>query len=221
MFKFVDGTRKRVKCLMSVLRSAETIGALHCGKSYLNENGWWLSQRMKQAVDAEQRPVPWYTYAAAAFLRDRLKPDFTVFEWGTGNSSLWYAKLCRKVISIEHNAEWCRKISKIAPDNVTVINRPECDSYIDEVLAHNVGSFDIIVIDGIERERCAKVASEAISDHGVIVFDDTDRKTEYATALSFLANAGFRQLDFHGMRPIAFHGTTTSIFYRSRNCLGI
>lgn len=46
-------------------------------------------------------PYPWITPGAIAFLDERLKSDFNVLEIGSGGSTLWFAKKCGSVKSIE------------------------------------------------------------------------------------------------------------------------
>ena len=51
---------------------------------------------------------PWLTFAAGDFLRRTLSAKARVFEWGMGGSSLFFARNCREVISVEDDAGWFR-----------------------------------------------------------------------------------------------------------------
>lgn len=50
--------------------------------------------------------IPWVTYEAKEWLDGYLRADMAVFEWGTGGSTLYYAKHAGRVTSVEHNPEW-------------------------------------------------------------------------------------------------------------------
>ena len=51
-------------------------------------------------------------------------------------------------------------------------------------------------------------------------FDDSQRD-RYSPAFDIGTNAGFRRLDFPGLRPTGVRESTTTLFYRADNCLGI
>ncbi|MGI6098591.1 MAG: hypothetical protein ACOYD3_02410 [Kiritimatiellia bacterium] len=50
--------------------------------------------------------IPWITYPALEWLDCHIHADMTVFEWGTGGSTLFYARHTKHVVSVEHNPEW-------------------------------------------------------------------------------------------------------------------
>lgn len=52
------------------------------------------------------RMTPGAVFEMSRFLKSRDDPR--VFEWGSGVSSLWFAKRCGELITIEHNPEWHR-----------------------------------------------------------------------------------------------------------------
>lgn len=53
---------------------------------------------------------PWITFAAIEFLKQILTKDMRVFEYGTGGSTLFFAKRVKEVISIEHDCVWSQKV---------------------------------------------------------------------------------------------------------------
>ena len=50
--------------------------------------------------------IPWVTFEAKEWLDGYLCKNMAVFEWGTGGSTLYYAKHAGRVTSVEHNPEW-------------------------------------------------------------------------------------------------------------------
>ena len=185
----------------------------------LKQYGWFKSFHSKQSVDASGNPLPWYTYPFILFLKPRLKPDFTVFEYGSGNSTIWYAGQVRYITAVEHEAGWIKQIAPKLPSNTVLLEKPLGETYIRAV--QSTGDlYNIVVVDGRNRVKCAIFASDFLTDDGVIILDNSER-TWYTAAKEHLAAKGFRRLDFIGMTPIVGIETCTSVFYRDGNCLGI
>lgn len=187
--------------------------------SFLLRSGWLRSFLARRSFDAEAHPIPWYTYAATDFVASRVKPGMRVFEWGAGNSTLWYAQRVKNVIACEHDRDWAQIIGKELPANAEVVERGLAEGYVEEIARHPP-AFDIIAIDGKRRNECVETAVAALSGDGVIVFDNTDWK-EFEPGTRLLERQGFKRIDFTGMSPINVYGSTTSVFYRDRNCFDI
>ena len=187
----------------------------------LKESGWLRSFAQGEAVDAEGRPVPWITYPAIDFLAPRLRADMSVFEYGSGGSTLWWATRVREVVSCESERAWYEKILARAPANVTLHHVPLewGGSYCQKIAAYP-RAFDIVVLDGRDRVNCARHALGALKEGGVILWDDTYRM-EYQEGYDLLAREGFRKLPFVGLVPVVNQYGETGIFYRTGNCLGI
>ena len=54
------------------------------------------------------RPVPWLTEGAIEFLEQYLTehPSAKILEFGTGASTIWFAKRTPNLYSIEHDPSW-------------------------------------------------------------------------------------------------------------------
>ena len=46
-------------------------------------------------------------------LKRIVQPDFTVFEWGSGGSTVFWSKNCKLVVSIEHNSDWITRTTEL------------------------------------------------------------------------------------------------------------
>jgi len=53
---------------------------------------------------------PWLTFNAIEFLTCIIKKDMVVFEYGTGGSTLFFARKVREVFSVEHNRLWYERV---------------------------------------------------------------------------------------------------------------
>ena len=144
-----------------------------------------------------------------------------VFEWGAGSSTIWLAGRVAAVTSCENDERWLAALRERVAANVRLIHEPrvETGDYARAPLA--LGErFQIVVIDGRDRNRCAASAVQILTDDGVIVWDNTERE-EYRTGIEAVMQRGFRRIDFEGLAPITPKLARTTILYRDGNCLGI
>jgi hypothetical protein len=188
---------------------------------YLVSKGWIESRRRQQPIDHEGRPIPWITYPALSFLEGRINPRMRVFEFGSGNSTLWWAERVQEVTAIEDNESWATRIGKLLPPNASVRHVPLVPGGEYHLQAQrSETSYDVIVIDGRDRVNCAMASIRTLTADGVIVWDNSERG-RYASGLKSLENEGFRRIDFCGPAPMNDFESQTSIFYRTDNCLRI
>ncbi|MEO8115967.1 MAG: AAA family ATPase, partial [Phenylobacterium sp.] len=88
---------------------------------YLEKRGWFESLRgMPQNKDGA---VPWITYPAFLQLRRIVKPDFKVFEYGCGGSSVWWAEHVAEVTSVEHVRKWADQIAATNLPNLSIVSK--------------------------------------------------------------------------------------------------
>ncbi|WP_114952372.1 FkbM family methyltransferase [Sphingosinicella terrae] len=199
---------------------ARNLGELFLWReSFLRSTGWTRSRREGAAVDVDGDPIPWYTYPAIRFLEDRIPPTTRLFEFGMGNSTLWWSRKAKQIITCEGDQGWFDRIASQMPDNVEALLIPDSDSYVRAAVDRG-GPFDIVVVDGRRRVRCCRNSLPVISQAGVVIWDDFHRPY-YHEGRAFLAEAGYRELPFWGMTPITARESCTSIFYRTGNLLGI
>ncbi len=200
--------------------------------SVLRTSGWSLSVHRLQSVDRDGNPIPWLTYGAIAFLDERLKSDFEMFEYGAGNSTIWFSRRVGRVTAVEHLASWAetagRGVGRVlirevenSEDYVKISFAGVSDrnGYTDSILEQPT-LYDVIVIDGVFRNACVMPALERLKPAGVLILDNTDYE-EFAPGMSHLTNSGFRVIHFSGMAPITQRESRTSVFYRPDNCFGI
>jgi precorrin-6B methylase 2 len=187
----------------------------------LAEDGWFRSNRENASVDASGSPLPWMTYPAIEFIRKRVKPDMSVFEYGSGGSTIWWANQVREVISVEHDRAWFEKVAKDVGSRALVyqIDLIPGGGYSGAIQKFD-NRFDVVVVDGRDRVNCTKNCLQALKSTGIIILDNSDRP-EYAEAFEFLHSNGFRHIEFVGLCPIVNLKCETSIFYRSGNRFGI
>jgi len=125
------------------------------------------------------------------FMDNVLTPESIVIELGAGWSSLWFAKRCKELFTVETHPKWVKLIEKklnaTGLNNWTMIkcclNMNQYQSKIENGYAHDYSTADLILIDC--REDLRFVAAEAgwslLKPGGWILFDDAQRPRHHET----------------------------------------
>jgi hypothetical protein len=229
IFGRIDVFRKmKIGLAQIILRIAKRLNIyLYCFYFLTEKNsallkwGWFRCYKEDRLVDSDGNFLPWFTYPAIFFLEQRLCLKMNIFEYGSGSSTVWFARKVGKMISIEHDDLWFNKMKDILPTNVNYKKIPlgtngEYESFV----LNYTEEFDVVIIDGRKRVKCAMNAVKSLKKSGVIIWDDSGRE-EYLEGYQFLNAHGFRRIDFIGMVPGYHTESCTSIFYRPDNCFNI
>lgn len=142
----------------------------------------WLASLL--AIHQPERMIPldcpWWNVAATreidAFLASR--PGARVFEYGSGASTAWLSRRAREVVSVEHHAGWHDRLGQLISDraNTRLWHRDlSSPAYVDAI-AEAGGEFDLIVVDGRDRNACLARALPFLKAGGLVLFDDTGRR---------------------------------------------
>ncbi len=164
---------------------------------------WINSFKREASVDVSERAIPWYTFPCIRHLAsvERRLTGLTLFEYGGGQSTLYFAKHCKEVVTVEHSKEWHSALIKVVPANVDLRHIGlTVDGEYAKSIAGLGKKFDIICIDGRDRVNCLKRALPHLNEGGVIIFDDADRE-EYRSGLDWALTEGFTRKYFKGLSP--------------------
>lgn len=177
---------------------------------------------------------PWLSKQAVDFLDSIINEDTTIFEWGSGGSTLRYAPIAKSIVSIENDKTWYEKLLaefkerkidnvdlKFIPnDNQTSKNTLDLNAYssnslyfkhkvfktyVTEIDNHDV--FDLVIVDGRSRASCIKHAIDKVKIGGFIMLDDSER-AYYNPGKDLLKNEKWEEIVLPGKGG----GTTT--FYK-------
>ena len=178
-----------------------------------NDYGHQKSVLLGKPVDASLNPVPWYTYPAIEYLGQFDFSAKNIFEYGCGNSSIFWAKLANSVTSVEIDTQWYENINSLKPNNLNIQLRISRDSYISSIQESNT-LYDLVIIDGIYRYECARKSIQYLAMDGLLILDNSER---YPKLCEEIRKHDLLQVDFFGYGPINYYTWTTSIFFR-REC---
>lgn len=197
------------------------LGLYFLKNNFLKNKGWMESRYLFQPMNKKKKPIPWFTYSSIHFLNQKINNSMSVFEFGSGNSTIWFASKVKEVVSIEHDSKYFSEVKNklLSFSNVDYRLAKLGKDYHQQVLNFN-NKFDIIIIDGRERVQCAINCIQALKEDGVIIWDNSDR-IEYIEGYDFLKDQGFKKIDFIGLGPISHSESQTTLFYRTENCFSI
>jgi hypothetical protein len=172
--------------------------------------GQFKTINRRACVNSDGDRIPWYTYPAIEYLNNIDFSQKIVFEYGSGNSSAYWASKAKRVFSIEHDKDWYDKIKNDLAENQSIDLSENENGYLEAI--NNISDkIDVIIIDGIHREKCAKLVKDHISDSGIVILDNADWHKE--TSRYLREELDLIEVDFHGFGPINAYTWTTSIFF--------
>ncbi len=177
-------------------------------RRWINAQGYELSLQTSHAIDSRNDAIPWYTYPFIEYLKQFDFGNARVFEFGSGNSTLFWASRCAEVISVEHDPKWYEFMRARVPKNVSLHLRTQSDEY-STIINEIGGEFDIIVIDGEWRLNCAQSSLKNFSNHGMLILDNSDW---FVDTSRYLRAQSLFQIDFSGPGPINRYAWTSSLF---------
>lgn len=167
--------------------------------------------------------VPWWSFLAIR-RADELFGGRKIFEYGTGGSTLRYAKIATSIHCVEDDNRWAtlvrERLSTDGISNCTIqvvefdFDNPvnfEASEYLHAL--HEKDRYDVIIIDGQDktfRERiaCFRHAEPLIGKGGLIVVDDWWRYTE------LLDNNKAKRVEvFESVGPCRIGVTSTAFFF--------
>lgn len=152
----------------------------------------WTPRYIKNRVEVffyekEKPDDPWLTRSANEMLDSWLTKSDVGVEFGSGRSTIWFAKRVGQLISVEHNDEWARHVRRVLSEqnleNVDYRRFSESvgddrgfdSEYLGVIDEVDEGSLDFCVVDGVYRELCALKVLEKIRPGGLLIIDDANR----------------------------------------------
>lgn len=185
---------------------------------WAQRTGYARSALLGRAVDARGRPIPWYCLAAIDFLQALDFSDDSVLEFGSGQSTLWWASKASTVVAIEESPAWYSYVQGhiVSTPNATVLLESDLQRHARLPLTLD-RSFDVVAIDGGDRAECAASALKVIRPTGIIIVDNSEGfwGTEGTyPILQLFDRHGWMRLDFPGYAPGVLTTSVTSVFFR-------
>jgi hypothetical protein len=175
----------------------------------VDEYGYLNTVSEQKSIDSSHQPIPWFTYPAIEYLSQLDLREKRIFEWGSGNSSAFFAKRCKQIISVESDEEWYNYGTRNLLPNQQIFLRNELN--FSEAIEEFSSKFDLIIVDSLRRYECALKAIQFLESGGLIILDNSDW---YPNTSSLLRKSGnLIEIDMHGFGPINGYSWTTSLYF--------
>lgn len=126
--------------------------------------------------------LPWISYSAIRDFKTFLEinPDSRVLEYGSGMSTLWFARHVQNLFSAEDDINWYKMLEdKISSRSLHSCHLEFChdkESFTN-FMAEDEYGFDLILIDGHYRSDCVKNAIKLLRPGGFLYLDNSDKNS--------------------------------------------
>lgn len=196
------------KLIQESMPTSEAVSARVPHEVVFQSHGFPRTLESKLPVAANGSSLPWYTYPAIEYCNQLDASGLNIFEYGSGNSSLYWAHKGANVWCVEDDPAWYETMKGKSAHLCGISLRTTSAAYA-SAIAEVGQQFDIVIIDGVWRNECAAVALAHVRRDGVIILDNSDW---YKDVAQFLRAHGFFQVDFNGFGPVNQYCWTTSVF---------
>jgi hypothetical protein len=127
---------------------------------------------------------PWLTQQVNEILQSWLRKTDVGLEWGSGRSTIWFARRVANLTSVEHDPSWYGKVkTKLSKCGMTNTKfylyeiPPNCGSgqsnpYVSIADSFPGNSLDFALIDGRLRSECALGVLKRIKTGGLLIIDN-------------------------------------------------
>jgi hypothetical protein len=159
-------------------------------RSYSHWTPAYIFHRLADWYYRARNPeAPWLTPKAVEYLNNALQPEFNGLEYGSGRSTIWFAKRVKKLVSVEHNPDWFRRIQEemkmkgidnieyhhfIKPDSSSSLMDNLKSDYVQATSTIAESSLDFVLVDGVVRPACMIHAIPLLRNGGLLILDDAN-----------------------------------------------
>ena len=179
------------------------------GRGFFSENN--INQ-----LTTGQVQLPLLTWPFLDFILSIDIERSNLIELGSGNSTLWFAKIFKSIVSYETNLDWYNQIISKAPANCRIIHTSEpeliqCD------IDFNSNDWLLIDFSGRRSQFIFNMLSKKNKVFpSVIILDNSDW---YRKGAGLLHAEGFVEIPFFGFKSGQLHLSCTSVFFKDSAAL--
>jgi len=217
------------------LKDLEFLGKVFTTKGQAKYFLPWVQSLSKDYL--LRKPSAWICFPAIDFIKQwaQGQKDLSVFEYGSGGSTLYWLSMNCQVVSIEHDPDWFAKVNEIVPVNARLDYRlvePEpCSQipfeynsrypqyqyfnfhrYVTQIDPYPDETFDIVLVDGRSRPFCMQHAVLKVRKGGLFILDNADTPYYLPDTQPHLKQ--FKELTFTGVTPTSYWFTQTNIYIK-------
>lgn len=176
----------------------------------------------------------WINYKSQKRLKEILKKQFSILEYGSGASTIWFSQKVKSIISIEHDHNWFKiiqpiinsrnvKLKLVKPDKIFNLNfkseklkNKSFKNYVKFPIKKKK-KFDLIFIDGRCRNQCIYFSyRHLVKKKGIIVLDNSSR-ARYSNSKKWLIKKAKRVEIIYDYVPTLPYKEETTFFFLNRS----
>lgn len=146
--------------------------------------------------------LPAVNFQAIEFMKKIITPESLVFETGTGNSTIWFARRAKRVVGLESRAGWYKQVRRCLGEegmqNVKVyLDSGYAQKSFNEILEEKDNiQYDVVLHDGpnptTERLPLMKSIPSLVKSGGYLIIDDAERAV-LASGIEYLNSLGWEK----------------------------
>lgn len=149
----------------------------------------WTPRYIKNRIatlcyEKTRQDHPWLTRWANEFLSSYLAATDVGLEFGSGRSTVWFAKRIAHLTSVEHDGNWAGKVQQMLsgisnvdyryiPIDVSEDQGGDA-AYVRAADSFDANSLDFCLVDGAYRDFCALRVIEKIRPGGLLIIDNVN-----------------------------------------------
>lgn len=142
--------------------------------------------------------MPWLNYEIISFIKKQ--PKMEVIEFGSGGSTLWFARNNFFILSIEHSLSWKNQVYTWCKDeNLSSLvdlhyvhadpnKQNDAEKYLKPFHQRKIKGPFCILVDGIFRNQCLLACLPLIQSGAIMILHDSNRE-EYQEAIQVCAQS--------------------------------
>jgi predicted O-methyltransferase YrrM len=140
-------------------------------KTLCREPGYFIARMRVMTYQLLHPGAPWLTSRSIRMLERHLQKTMVGFEWGSGQSTIWFAQRLGRLVSVEHDAAWHERISsdlkRRGIDNVDyrLVRKSDEKAYVCVIAEFPDNHFDLILVDGEHRSRSSRREDQTGGPH--------------------------------------------------------
>jgi len=158
------------------------------------------------------QPQPLLTFSFMDYFETHDFSEYQFIEFGSGNSTLYFAKFCKKVCSFEQNFNWYNQLKTKLPNNVeyTYLN----DYHPLPKVRHDPLNVTLVDFAGIRFRAVKQLIDEGETD--LLILDNSDVSPN---STKLLLESGYKEITFWGGKLTEHYESCTSLFFKNVDVL--
>lgn len=121
--------------------------------------------------------VPMISYRGRRLIAALIKPDSRMVEFGSGNSTAWFAARAGFILSIEDDPGWYAHVERVLAERAIKNVRYELRSESDYADLSDIddASLDFALVDGTDRAGCIHSVVPKLKPGAILYLDNSDK----------------------------------------------